>query len=215
MSRPDVLPARPLLAPLRQMDSAQTSMRRLADGRLLLTIRHAPLLEVTPAMLAWWFANIEGEIEIDGVRYPRYLIWHPYDHISYSSTRLKDGSIGPGVRFTIVEAFGASRSLLVRTRDHVDLLDETGLRLSARKMGIEVFSLHHRFTTEGDGTQYDSTMTFGLPGRLGRIVNPLLTRRLFSERHGQAWLRHNIEEVGLLDHLVPRLYAERDRVAPG
>ena len=162
-------------------------------------------------MLAWWFANIDGEIELDGKTYPRYLIWHPYDHISYSSTRLPDGSVGPGVRFTIVEAFAADRSLLVRTRDHVDLLDETGLRLSARAAGLEFFSLHHRFTEEGSGTQYDSTMIVGLPGTLGRLVNPLVSRRVFNERHGQAWLKHNIEEVGLLDHLVPRLYKERDR----
>ncbi|MGK2954055.1 MAG: hypothetical protein ACSLFI_00020 [Solirubrobacterales bacterium] len=135
------------------MDSAQTSFRRLPDRRYLLTIRHAPLTRVKPPMLAWWSANIEGEIELDGKKYPRYLIWHLYDHIYYSCTRLADGSVGPGVRFMIV----------------------------------------------------------GVPGTLGRLVNPLITRRLFSERHGQAWLRHNIEEVGLLDHLVPRLYAERDR----
>jgi hypothetical protein len=147
-------------------------------------------------------------MEIDGRKYPRYLVWHPYDHISSSCSRLDDGSVGPGVRLTIVEAFAADRSLLVRTRDHVDLLDETGLRLSPRAAGLEVLSLHHRFTRESDGTQYDSTMTVGVPGALGRLVNPVMTRRVFSERHGQAWLRHNIEEVGLLDHLVPRLYAE-------
>ncbi len=186
-------------------------MSRLPDGRLLLTIRHAPLTKVTPEMLAWWFANIEGEIELDGKKYPRYLVWHPYDHISYSCTRRADGSVGPGVRFTIVEAFNADESLLVRTRDHVDLLDETGLRLSARAVGLEFFSLHHRFTPEGDGTQYDSTMIVGVPGRLGRLVNPLFASRVFNERHGQAWLKHNIEEVGLLDHLVPPLYAERDQ----
>ena len=109
------------------------------------------------------------------------------------------------MRFTIVEAFGRDPSLRIKTRDHVDLLDESGLRLSGRVAGVEFFSLHHRFTREDDGTQYDSTMLVGVPGRFGRLVNPLLRRRVFGERHAQAWLKHNVEEVGLLEHLLPRL----------
>jgi len=42
---------RPLIAPLRSLDSAQTSVSRLPDRRLLITIRHAPLRRVTPDML--------------------------------------------------------------------------------------------------------------------------------------------------------------------
>jgi hypothetical protein len=203
------LPApRPLIAPLRLLDTAQTSLSRLPDRRLLLTIRHAPLRGVTPEMLVWWFQNIEGTITVEGREYPRYLIWHPFDHIDYSATRLPDGQIGAGVRFRIVEAFGRDPALRVETRDHVDLLDETGLRLSARFAGVEVFSLHHRFTRYGDGTQYDSTLLFGVAGRLGRLVNPILNRRMFGERHARAWLKHNVEEVGLFEQLLPPLYAE-------
>jgi hypothetical protein len=91
----------------------------------------------------------------------------------------------------------------------VDLLDETGLRLSARFAGVEVFSLHHRFTREGDGTQYDSTLVLGVAGRLGRVLNPILNHRFFGERHGRAWLLHNVEEVGLFEQLLPPLYGAR------
>ena len=204
----DLPEPRPLIAPLRTTDSAQTSLRRLPDGRLLMTIRHAPLRGVTPEMLVWWFKNIEGTIEIDGREYPRYLIWHPFDHIAYDTTRHADGSVSPGVRFHIVEAFGRDPKLRVETRDHVELLDTSGLRLSSRIAGIEMFVLHHRFTREGDGTQYDSTMVFGAAGVIGRLVNPLLNRWAFGERHGHAWIRHNIEEVGLLEELLPRLCPE-------
>lgn len=176
-----------------------------------MTIRHAPLRGVTPEMLAWWFRNIEGTIDVDGVRYDRYLIWHPYDHIHYATTRQPDGSVGAGVKFTIVEAFGRDPSLSVKTVDRVDLLDESGLRLSTRFGGIEVFSLHHRFTGDGDATQYDSTMLVGVPGRFGTALNPVLQRLVFGKRHGHAWIRHNVEEVGLLEHLLPRLYEERAR----
>jgi hypothetical protein len=195
------------VAPLRSLDSAQTSLGRLPDGRLLISIRHAPLVGVSPEMLAWWFKNIEGTITIDGREYPRYLIWHPFDHIAYSSTRLADGSVGAGVKFKITEAFGRDPSLLIKTHDHVDLLDTTGLRLSARFAGVELFALHHRFTRNDDGAQYDSSLLIGVAGRLGALVNPTLQRR-FGEKHAHAWLKHNVEEVGLLEHMLPPLYAQ-------
>lgn len=160
-------------------------------------------------MLVWWFQNIEGIMNVDGREYPRYLIWHPFDHIDFSATRRSDGSIRAGVKFRIVEAFGRDPTLRIVARDHVDLLDETGLRLSARFAGVEAFSLHHRFTSDADAAQYDSTMVVGIAGRFGRILNPILNRRLFGERHASAWLVHNVEEVGMLEQILPALYAAR------
>jgi hypothetical protein len=200
---PDV---RPQIAPLRSTETAQTSLRRLPDRRLLMTIRHAPLRGISPEMLVWWFRNIEGTIEVDGREYPRYMIWHPFDHIAYDTTRHRDGSVSPGVKFHIVEAFGRDPKLRVETRDHVDVLDDSGLRLSSRALGIEIFVLHHRFTREDDGTQYDSTMVFGAAGAVGRVMNPILNRFIFDEDHGRAWIKHNIEEVGLFEELLPRIY---------
>jgi hypothetical protein len=65
--------------------------------------------------------------------------------------------------------------------------------------------LHHRFTPERAGAQYDSTMSFGMAGMLGRMVNPPLNRWVLDERHAQAWIKHNIEEVGLLEAVLPRV----------
>jgi hypothetical protein len=64
--RVDLPAVRPLVAPLRAADTAQTSLRRLPDRRLLMTIRHAPLRGVTPAMLVSWFRELEGTIDVDG-----------------------------------------------------------------------------------------------------------------------------------------------------
>jgi hypothetical protein len=62
--------------------------------------------------------------------------------------------------------------------------------------------LHHRFAREGNGTQHDSTMSFRMAGMLGRIVNPPLNRWVLDERHAQAWIKHNLEELGLLEALA-------------
>ena len=41
-------------------------------------------------------------------------------------------------------------------------------------------------------------------------MNSIVDRRVFSERHGHAWLKHNVEEVGLFEQMLPPLYAARD-----
>ncbi len=41
----------------------------------------------------------------------------------------------------------------------------------------------------------------------GRLL--MTIRRLFGERHGRAWLKHNVEEVGLFEYLLPDLHARR------
>jgi hypothetical protein len=61
------------------------------------------------------------------------------------------------------------------------------------------------FATELDATQYDSMMSFGIAGMLGRMVSPLLNRWVLDERHAQAWIKHHVEEVGLLEALLPRV----------
>jgi hypothetical protein len=39
-----------------------------------------------------------------------------------------------------------------------------------------------------------------------RPVNALVSRFGFSEEQGRAWLRHNIEEVGMFENFLPHLY---------
>src|SRR6266849_3780016 len=63
--------------------SAKIAEHTLSDGRVVLQIEHELLRGVTPAMLVWWWRNIEGDMELKGLTYPRYLIWHPIDHIHF------------------------------------------------------------------------------------------------------------------------------------
>ena len=102
-----LLTPRPFNWTMKPLDSAETGVKTLDDGRLEFTIRHDILQGVTPAMLGWWFRHIEGAMEHLGQTYPRYLIWHPIDHIHLKVVRrAPDGTAGPGARFHLVEAFG-------------------------------------------------------------------------------------------------------------
>lgn len=40
------------------------------------------------------------------------------------------------------------------------------------------------------------------------FVSPLIQRFVFDQAQGLAWLRHNIEEVGLFEHFLPDLYRQ-------
>ena len=60
------LPPRPFDWTMKPLGSAETALKTLPDGRLELTIRHDVLRGVTPAMLGWWFRNIEGTMEHKG-----------------------------------------------------------------------------------------------------------------------------------------------------
>lgn len=109
--------------------------------------------------------------------------------------------------FRIVEAFNADPNLYVDIRDTVIRLNTAGFTLVQRRLGIEVARLNHDFAAVEDGASYYSTLTIGCSLPLMRnILNPLLHRFAFTERMGRAWLRHNVEEVGALEHIVPRIF---------
>jgi len=147
-------------------------------GSTELSIRHDVLKGVTPAMLAWWFQNIEGTMEHMGQIYPRYLLWHPIDHIHYElARRSPDGTAGAGARFHIVEAFGGNPDYLVNSVADVPKNDDAGITLSVRKLGMEVMHLEHTFTPVPEGTLYVSKMHLGTKAVLARfLVNRWLCR---------------------------------------
>jgi hypothetical protein len=195
---------------MKAVSSADTTLVLRADRGLELTIAHDLVRGVTPAMLHWWFLNIDGTMTYDDQTYPRYLVWHPTDHILHQDIALApDGSAGVGSRRRIVEAFGHNAAYLVDSVEEVTKLDQTGIRLRKRIAGVEVFSLEHHFSSALGGTRYSSRMIVGTTAPIARtIFNKLVRPWLFSDIMGRAWLQHNVEEVGNFEHFLPRLYAE-------
>jgi hypothetical protein len=195
---------------MKPLSSARTNLRTLPDGRLELTIEHDVLKGVTPPMLLWWFTHIEEDMEHEGRVLPRYLVWHPLDHVDYEVLdRPPDGAVRAGLHFHIVEAFGRDPRYFVDTVDVVEKLDETGIVLAQRPFGrAPVFRLEHRFQEVDGGTLYRSQMLVGSAAPIGRLLfNRVVRPLLFPEHMGRAWLRHNVEEVGNFEHFLPDLYA--------
>lgn len=197
------------------VESARSGVEILADGRLRCWIEHDVLRGVTPAMLAWWFRHLEGEIEIAGRRVDRYRVWHPRDHVSVRYARRNaDGTVGVGSVIHLVEMLGADPRRLVDVHTTITKLDEEGFAHRPRMHGLPLARMDYRFTPLPTGTLYSNSLTVGLPGLLGRLVNPLLRRFRFDEACGRAWIRHNIEEVGNLESFLPALYARETGTAP-
>jgi hypothetical protein len=209
MARMPLPPARPVLYPLRDLSSAITTVTNLPNRRRRLTIDHQPLAGLTPDMLLWWFSHIGGHQTYGGVQLSNYLAWHPIDHIHWALAKpAPGGDATEGARFRIVEAFGGNPDFYVDTTDTVEKLDSTGIRLVRRIAGVMVLQLEHTWSRCDGHTHYVSVLDIGAHARLFRPVNWYLNERVFPEPMVRAWLRHNVEEVGLLEHLLPRLHPD-------
>lgn len=215
MSQLAMPPPRPVLFPLRATDTATVSVRELSHHRRRVTIDHHPLRGVTPQMLLWWFQNIGGTMAYGEAVVPNYLAWHPLDHIRWDLARpAPGGGAGEGARFRIVEAFQRRPEFSIDVIERVEKLDATGIRLVHRVAGVPFVQLSHTWSACQDHSHYVSILEVGAQSPLLTAVNRYLTRRRFSLPMTHAWLRHNVEEVGLLEHLLPSAYPIRDATAP-
>jgi hypothetical protein len=195
--------ARPVLYPLRSVDTATVRYTAAPHHRRRVTIVHRPLAGVTPPMLLDWFTHLGGTMRYGGVVTDRYLAWHPLDHIRWELARpAPGGGAAEGARFHIVERFDGRPEYHVDVVDRVEKLDETGIRLVQRFAGAVIFQLEHTWSRGSEGAHYVSVLDVGARSPLLAPVNLALTRR-FPDDMLQAWVRHNIEEVGQLEHLLP------------
>ena len=156
-------------------------------------------------MLLDWFTHLGGTIRYGDEIVDRYLAWHPIDHIEWELARpAATGGAAEGARFRMVEAFGGRPEFAIDEVARVEKLDETGIRLVKRVAGVIVFQLEHTWSPGPDGAHYVSVLDIGSRSPLLAPVNRYLRRR-FPDDMLQAWVRHNIEEVGQLEHLLPEL----------
>jgi hypothetical protein len=206
---------RPVLYPLRSVDTATVRYADLPHHRRRITIDHRPLPGLTPVMLLNWFTHVGESMLYGGEVIDRYLAWHPIDHIRWELARpAPGGGAAEGARFRMVEAFGGRPEFKIDEIARVDKLDETGIRLVKRVAGIPVFQLEHTWSAGIDGAHYVTVMDLGARSPILSPVNRLVRRR-FPEAKIRAWVKHNIEEVGQLEFLLPQLQSGEAEPAQG
>jgi hypothetical protein len=215
MSLPD-----PIAIPwtMKPVESAETKLEILDDGRLQLSIVHDVLHGVTPEMLVFWFKNMRGTMQLEGKTYPRYRIWHPYDHVEHKYLHTPAGGDGVGSVFLIHEVMGRDPRHTVNVETDVVRLDEGGFGHRPRIARVSgLVAMDYTFERVPGGTLYRNSLTVGLHGarRWARPLNALVQRFKFDEAHGRAWLKHNVEEVGNFEHFLPGLYAHAHGTSRG
>jgi hypothetical protein len=194
-----------VLYPLRPVDTATVRFTAAPHHRRRVTIDHRPLAGVTPQMLLDWFTHLGGTMSYGGMIIDRYLAWHPIDHIRWElASPAPGGGAAEGARFRIVEAFGGRPEFKVDVVDRVEKLDETGIRLVQRLAGVVIFQLEHTWCAGTDGVHYLSVMDIGARSGLLAPINRVMCLR-FSDEMLRAWVKHNVEEVGQLEYLLPKL----------
>jgi hypothetical protein len=194
------------------VSSASAGAETLNDGREKYWVKHDVLKNVTPQMLAWWFGHFaDGDVEIQGRRFPRYRVWHPLDHVyAHYVRRASDGSGGPGAQIALCEYLGRNPSYKIEGVSTIEKLDDTGFIHQVIKGGVVLARMEHVFTKTGDGTRDENCLIVPGTPRLGpvaRLVLPLL----FPDEKGQAWLKHSIEEMGYLENFLPELYGRETK----
>ena len=194
------------------LESADTFVESLPNGQMVLTIDHDRIAGVTTEMLVWWFQTFASlEVEAKGRRMPAYFVWHPRDHIGVEHRGgAPGGPLRPGEHLRIHEAFDRRAEFELDAVAEVTQLDATGIGLRVSLLGRPLMDLVHRFQDVEGGVLYRSRMVLGHDGGLLRyVVNRLILPRRFNREKAEAWLRHNVEEVGFFERFLPELYAKR------
>jgi hypothetical protein len=210
MGSPTLPPPRPVLWPLRPPESADV-WTVTESGRTVVTIDHSPLAGVTPEMLTWWYGHVPGSMNYAGKTYPRYLVWHPLDHIDYQIERPgMSGPVSVGTRLHITEALGRDLDKLVDIHVMVEEIGDRRAVITKQIFGTTVVRLENEFSRIPGGSRYVTRMIVGDHTPLARLfLNRIAHGRAFPPPKLQRWARHHIEEIGNLENFLPDLFRYR------
>jgi len=190
---------------------ATSTHRVLPDGRILIEITHLPLIGIRPEMLAWWYQKLPvSAVEVSGVQYPFYHLFHPTEHGRIRVVeQASDGAPGMGVGALVEreEWFGPFDS---KGAGRIVQFSAAGMTVVPEVAGLRFGEIRHVFETTAEGTQYRVVSIIGVEWPLiGGLVNALIRRTMYSEPMLKEWTRHQIEEVGMLQHFLPALYRSK------
>jgi hypothetical protein len=205
-------PPRRIPWPLPDASQAAAAHTILPDGRIYLAIEHRPLPGVTPEMLAWWYRVLPlSQVEFDGALRPMYHLFHPTEHGRiWIEQPAVDGQPGVGsggvvARFEWFGPFdseGAARVIELSPQRFVT---------RPEMAGVSFGEIRHSWGDSPQGATYTVDTIIGVDWPIiGPAINALLRWHMFGEPMLREWQRHQVEEVGLLPHFLPVLYAQRN-----
>ena len=191
---------------------AEKGYEYLPDGRIRVITHHLPLPGVTPAMLAWFYQQLPiSTVDLDGTTYPLYHLFHATEHGQlWVAEPAPDGTPGmaQGAVIERHEWFGEHDS---QGKALISEFSEQGMTALAFAAGIQIGVVEHRYSVVDGETRYVVHSTIGTEAPVvGALLNKYLREKVFTEAMMTQWMRHQVEEVGVLPYFLPQLYRQRN-----
>ena len=188
------------LVKVRARSSARVETRWIGSSQFEQKIVHAPLYGVTREMLYWWMHHIGDQVEWKGSHVKADRLWHPADHIDWTC----DGPVRAGCKFRIVEAFQREARFHGDRIFDVPKLDLSGFRIESGFAGFAKISVDEDWEDVPGGVRWTNTMRIATSFRL---LAPLVWLvRHMKRANLDAWIKHNIEEVGFIPEFLPHIW---------
>lgn len=187
-------------------------------GAMRVQIEHDDIAGATPQMMRWWFENMAGTTTWNGVDFTGpeisfYHLWHHRDHIAV--TPLTSAPSGPPNKGFQVGALSRIDEQFNDFGYRVHQVMRT-VRLDNEEFTFEILTIGglvggritHRYAPVPGGVSFhcETLIDLQVP-LLGPVLNWLLRPFLYSRRTAHQWIRHNIEETGRTEQVVPPIYA--------
>jgi len=192
------------------------------DGSIRVQIEHDTIKGCTPEMMRWWFENLAmtttwNGVDFSGPEVTFYHLWHHRDHIAVTPlTTGHDGAVNngfaPGAVSMIQEQFN-DHHFRVEATVYTVRLDHQEFTFLIKKFGLTVGHIVHLYSPAPDGINFyaETKMGFSMP-LIGWLLNWLIIPWAFSRKTAENWVKHNIEETGRSEAIIPPLYAARKTI---
>lgn len=185
------------------------NVEMLRKGRIKVSIEHDTIKGVTPHMMRWWFENLGSTTTWNGVDFTgpevsHYHLWHHRDHIAVtplSGAGNKGFAVGELSR--IDEQFNDFNDR-IHAKVRTTRLDDEEFCFNIMFGNIRAGEIVHRYGPEDGGLRFYAETTIGAEGAAipANLIRPLM----YSRRSAVNWIRHNIEETGRSEDVIPILY---------
>ncbi|MDR2334526.1 MAG: hypothetical protein LBE61_13685 [Burkholderiaceae bacterium] len=186
------------------------------NGHIRVQIEHDTIRGVTPDMMKWWFEHLADKTtwngkDFTGPEVSYYHLWHHRDHIAVTPLTSAPGVPNRGFQVDqqsrIDEQFNDYKDRIHGTM-LTTRLDEEEFTFDILAFGTTAGHIIHRYHDEPGGLRFyaETVIRLDVPvvgGLLNRTIRPLL----YNATSAEHWIRHNIEETGRSEHVIPTLYA--------
>ena len=209
--------------PFKPTSSAKwTDLKRTKNGSIVVQIEHDDAKGVTPEMLKWWFEHLScttkwNGVDFSGPEITLYHLWHHRDHVAVTPlTNAPDGTRNTGFRegadSQIHERFNEFHDHIYFTM-HTTKLDDKEFTFQIMVGGVPVGHIKHTYQAVEEGCAFYAETRIGMEiPVIGWLLNHLLLPFFYTKKSGENWIRHNIEETGRTQDILPILYGNQDKV---